>query len=146
MALKLSERTQAVIFLVALALAIAGLYRVVLAAQPPAVPPGQVRGVSLVVEGGSWTIRYGPVTTGSNTAFLLLLEASQRLHFPLTWQNYTTPDGVFVMSINGTVNTATGPGWQYWVGVKYGNEASNLFPLSDGDVVAWRYMLDQGGA
>lgn len=146
MARRLSERTQAMIFLVALALGIAGLYRVVLAAQPPPVAPGQVSGVNLLVESGTWTIRYGPVTTSSNTAFLLLLEASQRLHFPLTWQNYTTPNGVFVMSINGTVNTATGPGWQYWVGATYGNEASNLFPLSNGDLVAWRFTLDQGGA
>lgn len=146
MARRLSERTQAIIFLVALATIIAGLYGWAQASQPPPVPPNSVRDVRLLVDGGTWTIRYGPVTTTSNTAFLLLLEASQRLHFGLTWQNYTMPNGVFVMSINGTSNTPTGPGWQYWVSTSYGNVASNLYPLSDGDSVTWRYVADQGGA
>lgn len=146
MARKLSERTQAIIFLVALATAIAGLYGWVQATQAPPVPPNAVRGVSLLVYGGPWTIRYGPLTTTSNTAFLLLLEASQRMHFGVTWQNYTMPSGVFVLSINGTSNLAGGAGWQYWVGTAYGDRASNLYPLTNGTNVTWRYTADQGGA
>ncbi len=146
MARRLSERTQAVLFLVILVVGIAGLYGWVQATQPPPVPPGTVRDVSLLIDGGTWTTEYGPVTTTSNTPFLLLLEASQRLGFRVMWQNYTTPPGVFVLSINGTANPSAGAGWQYWVGTTYGNVAANLVPLSDGDHVAWRCTTDQGGA
>ena len=143
---RLSERTQAVVFLVVLGVAIAGLYGWAQATQAPPVRPEVVGGVSLLVDSGTWTIRYGPVTTRNNTAFGLLLEASHRLHFPVVYQNYTLPAGVFVIAINGTANTVTGPGWQYWVGTSYGDRAANLYPLSDGSNVTWRYVADQGGA
>ena len=143
---RLSERTQAVIFLVVLGVAIAGLYGWAQASQAPPVRSETVSGVSLVVDGGGWTIFYGPVTTTNNTAFGLLLEASHRLHFPVAYQYYSLPTGVFVSSINGTANTAGGPGWQYWVGTSYGDRAANLYPLADGSNVTWRYTADQGGA
>lgn len=141
---RLSERAQAVLFLVVLAVAIAGLYGWAQASQPRAVPPGPVDGVRLLIDAGAWSIRYGPVNTTSNTVFLLLLEASQRLGFGVVWQNYTLPTQVFVTSINGTANTAAGPGWQYWVGTFYGDRAANLFPLSSGSNVTWRYVTAQG--
>ena len=146
MARRLSERTQAVIFLVILGVAIAGLYSWAQASQAPPVRPGAVSSVSLLVDGGIWKIRYGPVTTTNNTAFALLLEASHRLQFPVVYQNYSLPAGVFVISINGTANTAGGSGWQYWVGTSYGNRAANLYPLGDGSNVTWRYIADQGAA
>jgi hypothetical protein len=137
---------KAVLFLVVLGVAIAGLYGWAQASQSPPVRPGTVSGVSLVVDGGTWSLRYGPVTTTNNTAFGLLLEASQRLHFPVEYQNYTLPAGVFVVSINGTANMANGAGWQYWVGTSYGDRAANLYPLTDGSNVTWRYTANQGGA
>lgn len=143
MAPRLSERAQALVFLAALALAIAGLYAWIRTTQPDAVAAKEVSGVTLLVDGGAWTIRYGPVSTANNTAFGILLEAAQRLHVGLVWQNYTVPAGVFVVSINGTANGAAG-GWQYWVGTAYGNEAANYYPLSSGSNVTWRYTSDQG--
>lgn len=146
MARRLSERTQAVIFLVALGVAIAGLYGWVQATQAPPVRPNVVVGVRLLVDGGPWQLDYGPVTTTNNTAFGLLLEASHRLHFPVVYQNYSLPAGVFVISINGIANSAGSAGWQYWVGTQYGDRAANLYPLSDGANVTWRFTADQGGA
>ena len=85
------------------------------------------------------------MTTTNNTVYGLLMEASQRLHFAVVSQPYTLPAGILVMSINGTANTPSGPGWQYWVGTTYGDRAANLYPLSDGSNVTWRYVLGQGG-
>ena len=141
---RLSERVQAVVFLTALALAIAGLYAWVQRTQPPAVATSEVHGVSLLVDGGPWALRYGPVTTVNNTAFGILREAARHLGVPLVWQNYSVPEGVFVVSINGTANGAGG-GWQYWVGDVYGNMAADRYPLVDGSNVTWRYTSDQGG-
>lgn len=134
------------IFLLVLGIAIAGLYGWAQASQAPPVTSGRVTGVSLLVDGGTWKIDYGPVTTTNNTAFALLLEGAHRLQFSVVYQNYSLPAGVFVISINGTANTAGGPGWQYWVGTSYGNRAANLYPLGDGSNVTWRYTADQGAA
>lgn len=141
---RVPERVWAVVFLVALALAIAGLYAWVQTTQPAAVQAKEVRGVSLLVDGGAWAIRYGPVTTANNTAFGILLEAARHLRVSLVWRNYTVPEGVFVVSINGTVN-GPGGGWQYWVGTVYGNIAADHYPIADGSNVTWRFTADQGG-
>ncbi len=143
---KLSERTKAVIFLVVLSVAIAGLYGWAQASQPPPVASRSVGGVSLLVDGGTWVIRYGPIVTTNNTAFGILLEAAHHLHFAVIYDNYSFPAQVFVVSINGTANTPTGPGWQYWVGNTYGDRAANLYPLSNDDNVTWRYTANQEGA
>ncbi len=142
---RIPERAKAVLFLVALGVAIAGLYGWVQASQAPPVAAERVAGVSLLVDGGSWTIRYGPVSTTNNTAFGILWEAAHVRHFSVVYQNYSIPAGVFVVSINGTANTGTGPGWQYWVGMAYGDRAANLYPLSNGTNVTWRFTADQGG-
>lgn len=143
---KLSERAKAAIFLVVLGVAIAGLYGWAQASLPPPVPPGPVSHVTLLVDGGAWTIRYGPVTTTNNTAFGILTEAAKVLHFTVVYQYWQSPPGVLVTSINGTANTPTGPGWQYWVGTVYGDRGANLYPLSNGSNVTWRYTTAQGGA
>ncbi len=148
MARKLSERTQAVIFVVVLALAIAGVYGLVQATQPPSVAAGRVTGVTLAVETPTWVIHYGPVTTTNNTVYGLLIEASQRLRFavdpPST--NGSFPNEVFVQAINGTTNGQGGLWWQYWVDGVYGNTAANLYALHDGDAVAWRFTTNQEAA
>lgn len=144
MARKLSERTQAVLFLVVLCVAIAGLYGWIVTSQPRPVQAEGVTAVSLTVEGPNWTIHYAPPSTTNNTAFGLLLEASRHLHFALTWVNYTIPSGVFVTSINGTANGQGGSSWQYWVSGVYGNEAASLYPLHSGDTDTWRFTTDQG--
>jgi uncharacterized protein DUF4430 len=146
MARKLSERTQAIVFLVVLGTAIAGLYGWAQASQPHAVATTSVTGVSLIVEGVNWTIRYGPVTTTNNTAFGILMEAAAHLHFAVVSQHYSFPDGVFVLAINGSTNVPGGLGWQYWVSGVYGDRASDLFPLHTGDTVLWRYTTDQEAA
>ncbi len=132
--------------MVALGAAIAGLYGWAQASQPPPVQAAGVSGVSLVVEGAGWTIRYGPVTTTNNTAFGILLEAARTMGFSLHWINYTLPAGVFVISINGSANGQSGDFWQYWVNGTYGEVAADHAPLSDGATVTWRFTTDQGGA
>ncbi len=146
MARRISERSQAVLFLLVLATAIAGLYGWAQVSQAPPVSSTQVTGASLLVEGPSWTTRYSPSATTNNTAFGILLEASQRLHFSLDWLNYSMPSGVFVTSINGTVNGQGGMSWQYWVAGVYGDRAANLYPIQNNDVVTWRFTTDQGAA
>ncbi len=141
---RIPERTQAVIFLVVLGVAIAGLYGWIQASQAPPVQAKGVTGVSLTVSGPNWTLRYGPATTANNTAFGILLEAAQRLHFSLQWVNYSVPSGVFVTAINGTPNGQGGMSWQYWVSGVYGDRAANLYGLQNGDAVAWRFTTDQG--
>ena len=145
---KLSQRTQSVVFLVVLGIAIAGVYGLVQATQSPPVAPARVAGVSLLVETPAWTIAYGPVTTTNNTAYAILIEASQRLHFSVDppTVNGSFPAEVFVTAINGTTNGQDGLWWQYWVNGVYGNTAANLYPLHDGDSVAWRFTPSQEGA
>ena len=145
MARRLSERTQAIVFLVVLGVAIAGLYGWAQASQPPPVKAAGVVDVSLSIEGAGWSIHYGPVSTTNNTAFGILLEAARHQGFSLRWTNYTLPAGVFVISINGNTNGAGGDFWQYWVNGTYGDVAANHTPLTDGASVTWRFMTDQGG-
>ncbi len=142
---KLSERTQALIFLVVLGVAIAGLYGWAQTSQAPPVKAAGVTGVRLEVDGASWTFRYGPVTTTNNTAFGILLEAAHEIGFSVHWINYTLPAGVFVLSINGSANGAGGNFWQYWVNATYGDVAADRAALSEGATVTWRFTTDQGG-
>ncbi len=146
MARRLSERAQAVVFLVVVCTGIAGLYGWVQASQPRGVPEGWVTGVGLEVDGPGWSLRYGPVATANNTAFSILLEAARHVPFSLTWTNYTLPTGVLVTGINGTLNGQGGLWWQYWVGTAYGNRSASLYGLSNGDQVLWRFTTDQGGS
>ncbi len=143
---KVSERTQAVVFLLVLGTAIAGLYGWAQASQPPRVAASGVGDVTLTVEGANWTIHYGPVSTTNNTAYGLLIEASRALGFPVASQEYSFPGGEFVIAINGSANVPGGLGWQYWVSGVYGDRASDLFPLHSGDTVLWQYTTDQGAA
>ncbi len=143
---KLSERTQAIAFLLVVCTGTAGLYGWVQASQPRPVPSAQVTNVSLVIDGPNWAIHYGPVTTSNNTAFGLLLEAARRVPFSLAWTNYTLPAGVLITAINGTLNGQGGMWWQYWVGATYGNRSASLYGLGNGDQVLWRFTTDQGGS
>jgi hypothetical protein len=145
MALRLSERVQAVIFVVVLAAAIAGLYAYIQVSQPPPVAASGLIRVSLLIDGGTWTIAYGPVETMNNTAFSLLEEASTKLGFPVQVIRYSIPSGVFVTSINGTTNGQGGKYWQYWVDGAYGETAADHHALKAGDSVTWRFTADQGG-
>jgi hypothetical protein len=145
MARRLSELHLAVAFAVIVLVAIAGLFALSRALQSePAVASGVVT-VSLVVDSGSWTIRYGPITTNNNTAFTLLVEASEHIGFSVREVHYTVPDAVFVTAINGTMNGQGGQYWQYWVSGVYGDVGADHYTLHQGDVVQWRFMADQGG-
>ena len=143
---RLSERHQAILFVVVLAIAIAGTFRLTLALQAPAVlSVGPIR-ASLVVDGDVWRIEYLDVATTNNTAFGILLEASERLGFEVRWTTYAIPPGVFVTAINGTANGAGGLGWQYWVSGAYGRVAADRQEVVDGEVVLWRFAVGQEGS
>ncbi len=142
---KLSERVQAVLFVVVLAAAISGLYAYIQLSQPlPVTASGPVR-VSLFIDGASWTITYGPLETWNNTAYSLLVEASTKLGFSLQAVHYEIPSGVFVTSINGTTNGQDGRYWQFWVDGAYPQVGADHVALAYGDTVAWRFTSDQGG-
>lgn len=143
MAPRLSERRKAVIFLVALAVAIAGLIVYVQASQPRPVPSMMIADAVLRVEGAAWTIHYAPAETTNNTVFGLLMEAASRLGFRVDYQQYTVPHGVLVTAINGTVS-GQGPSpryWQYWVNGVYGDVAADAFAIHSGDAILWNYTI-----
>jgi len=143
---RLSQRAQAILFVALVAVAIGGLLAYVQATTPPPITATGRVSASLLVDGGTWTIRYGPVETTNNTPFSLLKEASQRLGFSVDEVYYTLPSAVFVTAINGTVNGQGGHYWQYWVNGVYGDVGADQVALSNGDTVAWRFTTDQGGA
>lgn len=145
MALRVSERVQAVVFVAILVTAIAGLYAVAQRSQPPPVPAAEVRLVSLEVAGDGWSMHYRPPVTVNNTAFGILREASATLAFSLTYQLYEVPQGVFVTEINGSANGEGGRYWQYWVNGTYQNVAADHRALQEGDTVLWRFSIPQEG-
>ncbi len=143
---ELSERAQAIILVAVICASIAGLYGYIEATQPTAVRAASVTDVSLVVAGTNWTIRYGPVTTTNNTAYGILIEASQRLHFQVASVHYDVPSAMFVTGINGTANGQNGSFWQYWVDGVYGNVGADHYALANRAQVVWRFTMDQEGA
>lgn len=146
MARELSERTQAVVLVLVLGAAIGGLYGYIQASNTTPLQAASVTGVTLVVEGVNWTIRYGPVTTTNNTAFGILVEASQRLGFRVDAIHYDLPPAEFVTAVNGSVNGQGGLWWQYWVDGVYGNVGADHFALSNGAQVLWRFATNQEAA
>ena len=145
MALRLSERQQAVVFAAILLTAIAGLYATTQLLQPAPVQAQVVGSATLDVRGDGWSIRYAPAVTTNNTAFGILSEASARLGFPLSYAIFQIPQGVFVTAINGSVNGEGGRYWQYWVNGVYGDVAADHEALHDGDVVLWSFSASQDG-
>jgi len=143
-ALRLSERRQAIVFAAVLIAAIAGLYGTTQLLQPAPVQASIVHLVQLEVVGYGWSIQYGPLTTDNNTAFGLLLEASAKLAFPVAYVWYQIPQGVFVTAINGSVN-GEGRYWLYQVDGVYPNIAADHRALHDDDVVRWSFSTAQDG-
>ena len=145
MALRLSERQQAIVFAGILIAAIAGLYATTQLIQPVPVQASAVHLVHLEVEGGGWSIEYAPLATMNNTAFGILREASVTLGFPVTYVWYQIPQGVFVTSINGSVNGEGSRYWLYQVNGIYPGLAADHQALHDDDVVRWTFSASQDG-
>lgn len=142
---RLAEWHKALIFVAALSVTVAGLYAYVQASQPPRVQPQGVRGVHLTIDGGSWRIDYAPAETTNNSAFAILMEASEAFGFPVEYVRYTIPDGVFVTAINGSRNGEGGRFWQFWVNGAYGSVAADHAAIHDGDAVLWWYTSSREG-
>ena len=142
---RLSERQQAVLFAAILLTAIGGLYAITGLVQPAPVQARVVGLPTLDVRGDGWSIHYAPASTTNNTAFGILAEASYRLGFPIAFTTFKIPQGVFVTSINGSVNGEGGRYWQYWVNGVYGDIAADHKALLDDDVVLWSFTPSQGG-
>lgn len=145
MALRLSERMQAILFATVVVAAIAGLYGATQLTQPAPVLPYAVHVVHLRIYGPAWTIRYDPIETVNNTAFSLLVEAGHHLRFAVSYTPYEIPKGMFVTEINGSRNGEGGRYWQYWVNDIYGNVAADHQAIQDGDAVVWTLSVPQGG-
>jgi hypothetical protein len=145
-ALKLSERRQAVLFAAVVMTAIAGLYGTTVLLQPTPVSVRVVGFVQLDVEGAGWSIRYAPSVTSNNTAFGLLVEASTKFGFTVAYITYQIPQGVLVTAINGSANGDGGRYWQYWVNGAYGAVAADHEALHDHDVLLWNFTASVGGS
>ncbi len=145
MALRLSERQQAMVFVGILITAIAGLYATTQLTQPVPVQASAVHLVRLDVDSGGWSIAYAPLATMNNTAFGLLLEASAKLGFPVAYIWYQIPQGVFVTAINGSVNGEGSRFWLYQVNGVYPSLAADHQALHDDDVVRWTFSASQDG-
>jgi len=143
--LDLSQRQQVAIFVAALGVSLALLSAYAQTLQAPPVPPGGAIAASLRVEGGSWSLSYQTNSTRNNTVFSLLVEASERMGFGVRSSRFVVPDGVFVISINGTANGEGGGYWQYWVNGLYGDRAADKREVFSGDVVLWKLDVDRGG-
>ena len=146
MALSFGERAQAVLFALAVIASVAGLYAATLMIQPAAIPGATVHDVHLRIEGADWTIRYDSNETANNTAFSILLEASVRLGFSVSYVPYQIPNGYYVTGINGSMNGAQGRYWQYWVNDVYPNVGADHMALHDDDLVLWRFTPSQEGS
>jgi hypothetical protein len=133
------------VFVAALGLSLVVLSIFVQTAQPPAVPHRGPIFATMHVEGAAWALNYSAPSTLNNTAFSFLLEASDRLGFEVKWSRFALPDGVFVTSVNGTVNGEGGGYWQYWVNGHYGDRAADRREIFSGDVVLWKLDVDRGG-
>jgi Domain of unknown function (DUF4430) len=144
-ALRLSERQQAIIFVAILIAAIAGLYATTQEIQPVPVRASAVYLVRLDVEGAGWSIEYAPPATMNNTAFGLLVEASAKLGFTVAYVWYQIPQGVFVTAINGSVNGEGSRFWLYQVNGVYPSLAADHQALHDDDVVRWTFSASQDG-
>jgi hypothetical protein len=129
----------------ALGVALASLSVYVQTSQSPAVAPHGPISATLQVDGGSWSANYSVSATRNNTAFGLLLEASESLGFEVKWSRFVLPEGVFITSINGTVNGQGGGYWQYWVNDRYGDRAADRREIFSGDIVLWKLDVDRGG-
>lgn len=145
MAVRLGERSQAVLFAAILMVAIAGLYASTQLLQPAPVSAYVVHLARLDLNGADWSMRYTSIATVNNTAFGLLLEASTRLGFSLAYVSYEIPKGVFVTAINGAVNGDGGRYWQYWVNGQYPSLAADHMALHDRDIVLWKFVSAQEG-
>lgn len=125
-------------FVVILAFSIIGLLILSNATNPHVSIPEKPINVSLVIKGEGWAIEYNALTK-NNTAFSLLIEASQELNFTVDYTKYKIFDSVLVEGINGSKNGKGGLWWQYWVNGNYGEVGSDNKEIKDGDVVEWRF-------
>lgn len=142
---KLSRAIPAIVFGLLVASAAGSLLTYVLLTQHPAVEDRLVSNVTITIRTPGWTLNYTGVATSNNTVFGLLLESADRLDFEVRWLNYTLPEGVLVMSINGATNGGSGRFWQYWVDGVYGDRAADKKEIFDGDLVEWTFEVPQGG-
>ncbi len=146
MARSLTERNKAILFVIALALAITVLTAAIEGSQPAPVRPQGVLSPDFWIRTPSWSIDYHPSVTVNNSVFGLLMEAAQRLHFSVVYVVYEVPQGVFVSAINGTVNGEDGLFWQYWVNRQIGLVAADHMAFSDGADILWNFTTPQAGA
>lgn len=136
---ELRERWKALLFSAVVVASAGGLFAAA-AALTPTPAPGEIRSVTLRVEGPGWSLHYEAASTWNHTAFALLREAADRLGFSVTWTRYAAPlDSVLVESIHGVRSGEGGRWWLYWVDGQYGDVGADRKVLGDGSEVLWAF-------
>ncbi|MFX0045847.1 MAG: DUF4430 domain-containing protein [Candidatus Hermodarchaeota archaeon] len=92
--------------------------------------------ISLEIDFGNGTVLNHQGLTGSN-----VLETTESvLSVVVSWYG----NMAFVESISGVGNSQVeGRWWQYWVNGELGPVAANVYQVSDGDSIVWRYTGSQ---
>jgi hypothetical protein len=82
--------------------------------------------------------------TSSSNCYDQLLVASRIVGFEVDVKDYAM--GTMVTKLAAVENDEfDARGWQYYVNGIYGNKASNLYSISNGDSVRWDYLSNQAG-
>lgn len=135
---------QGVAFAASLALILAGLWFLLVETRgsiPSQGLPTRPIGAALLISTPLWTIRYNSsaIIPANATALGILLEASQRLGFPVNYSYWRGLEAYKVDAINNTWDGSGGRYWQYWVDGEYQGVSADRRVLGEGDRVEWRF-------
>ena len=129
----------ALLLVLVVGLAVAGLWLGLRALTPAPIPPGTVS-VTLRIEATGWNTSYAAASS-NNTVLTFLLEAAASQGFAVQHQHWESLGASKVDAINGIRDGAGGLFWQYWVNGVYGDVGANRYILADGDAVLWRHTV-----
>jgi hypothetical protein len=96
--------------------------------------------ITLILDFGNGTIEtYTEITlTNSYTSSFDLLQSKAEVDFYC--RKFGNRLSFFVTGVNGlNEDLSQGKFWQFWVNGQYAQVASNVYVLSDNDVIEWKY-------
>lgn len=139
--MKLSERTQAVLFAAVLLASISGLW-VAVKAMRPSCDAGGTLVTTLQVRGEGWSDT-ATVTAHGCTAYDQLESWASSSGTALESRPFGEPlNAKMVQSIGDDANGEGGRFWQFWVNCVYATAGADLTVLKEGDSVHWLFVPD----